>query len=440
VQAVSIKTELFVLQFIGSKKMKLYNLIIVLLLFLMVTSQNCIRDKKGFKNPVGADTTDVDTTDNDTTNNYPPFVLQKKTIDSFEFIDVKRTNDGQYIATSGKPVGKYGLLTKFDEQFNFLWSKNFPELLGGGYLTSSLALCSDGGYVYLTSIAGAKYICIKTDKNGEVVWQKKYDSPGARIGQVKQTRDNGYLIVGTKRGKVCYTQIDPDYCFECYLNYLIKTDSNGDTLWTKTLYDESSSQPRDLFGVAFVETADGFYIHSRSYEGELYLFKTDLNGNFEWNNGVVGGTHCFLLLHPETGIIIGTNRKYLETMNEVRLCYVDFDGNLIWQAEPFPQGEANSALFNSQNELVMLATFLNCQTVMFCFPETFQIWLRLYNSSGELLSQWLYEDKKMTRGKRIFMNESGNYIIIGQTGHLYSSYYFKSEGLIFLEVQSDCFD
>jgi len=405
--------------------MKFYNLIIVFLSILIMTSLNCIKDKNALINPI---------------NINPPYVLQKKTIESFEFIDIKRTKDGQYIAISGISVGEYGLLTKFDEQFNILWSKNFPELLPANYLFSSLALCADGGYIYVTPIASANIICIKTDINGEVEWHKQFDTPGAKVGQVKQTRDNGYLILGTKKGKVCYTQIDPDYCFDCDLNYLIKLDSNGDTLWTKTLYDESSSQPRDLFGVAFVETADGFYIHSRSYEGELKLFKADLNGNFVWRKGVVGGTHCLLLLHPETGIIIGTNRKYLETMNEVRLCYIDFDGNLIWQAEPFPQGEANSALFNSQNELVMLATFLNCQTVMLCFPDTYQIWLRLYNTTGELLSQWLYEDKKMTRGKRIFMNESGNYIIIGQTGHLYSSNHFKSEGLIFLEVQSDCFD
>ena len=88
---------------------------------------------------------------------------------------------------------------------------------------------------------------------------------------VQQTTDGGYVIAG---GTVADMNInDMDY-------YLIKTDSVGDTLWTKTYGGSGWDEAR-----AIQQTSDGGYI----IVGTTFLIKTDSEGNEEWINENING-------------------------------------------------------------------------------------------------------------------------------------------------------
>ncbi|HOZ29374.1 MAG TPA: hypothetical protein PLL66_00485, partial [Bacteroidales bacterium] len=93
----------------------------------------------------------------------------------------------------------------------------------------------DGGYVMMgrTDSYGAglnDIYLVKTDENGDVLWTKTYGGMGEeKIGWAMKhniilTKDGGFVIVG-------YTN---SYGNGDYDIFLIKTDINGDTLWTKT--------------------------------------------------------------------------------------------------------------------------------------------------------------------------------------------------------------
>src|SRR5690606_10926842 len=72
--------------------------------------------------------------------------------------------------------------------------------------------------------------------------------------------------------------------------YLLKTDLNGDTIWTKTY---GGSQNEEL--TSLKKTSDGGFIlcgYSKSFSNgskDCYLVKTNANGVLEWTNHF-GGT------------------------------------------------------------------------------------------------------------------------------------------------------
>ena len=95
-------------------------------------------------------------------------------------------------------------------------------------------------------------------------------SNGDRSSTVQQTTDGGYIISGITN------LID----LEGSDLYLIKTDGNGDTLWTRS-YGGTDLE----FGGFVQQTSDGGYVicgYTYSFgngDSDVYLIKTDGNGN-----------------------------------------------------------------------------------------------------------------------------------------------------------------
>jgi hypothetical protein len=110
-------------------------------------------------------------------------------------------------------------------------------------------------------------------------WERVYgpvSTPGLdRSCGVRQTVDGGYISVGS-----CYYPTSPNEQLQ-----LIKTDALGDTTWTR-VYGYSYTDR----GNAIEQTSDGGYIITGisqspalpSYEPQILLMKTDVNGDSVW--------------------------------------------------------------------------------------------------------------------------------------------------------------
>ncbi|MBA7608096.1 hypothetical protein ES703_15271 [subsurface metagenome] len=138
---------------------------------------------------------------------------------------VIETPDGGYV------VGGYRMLDnssavwllKTDAQGDTLWTRTFGD---GGEVGEWLDVTSEGGYIlagWTTSFGagGSDLWLIKTDENGDTLWTRTYGGTGwDRCRHVRQTPDGGYILTG-------YTD-----SYGAGLNdlWLIKTDANGDTL------------------------------------------------------------------------------------------------------------------------------------------------------------------------------------------------------------------
>lgn len=195
---------------------------------------------------------------------------------------VQQTSDGGYIVTGetssyGAGVDDmYVIMTSLDE--NNLITMTFGGK--GSDLGYSIQQTTDGGFIItgLTSSYGAgdfDVYLIKINAIGKTIWTKVIGGKKSDAGRsVQQTTDGGYIITGFTESLVEKENFDV---------YLIKTDAAGDTLWTKTFGGSGSD-----VGYSVQQTTDGGYIiagETSSFGNEsfdVYLIKTDFNGKTLW--------------------------------------------------------------------------------------------------------------------------------------------------------------
>jgi len=151
-----------------------------------------------------------------------------------------------------------------------LWTRTYGGPLGDA--GSSVRQTTDGGYVIggSTSSFGAgsyDFYLIKTGVSGDTVWTRTYGGSGWDMGRAaQQTADGGYIIAGTTRS---FGSGRRDV-------HLVKTNAEGDTLWTRTYGGSDEDECRCVR-----QTADGGYIvagSSRSFgagDDDVYLIKTN---------------------------------------------------------------------------------------------------------------------------------------------------------------------
>ena len=164
--------------------------------------------------------------------------------------------------------------------FGQSWEKTFGIILNN--YGSSVQQTTDGGYIIVGSTCTDSnsvshfydVYLIKTDGSGIEQWHKTFGGFSAEGGDdVKQTADGGYIITGSTAS----------FGNGGYDVYLIKTNSNGDSLWTKTF----GGIEFDV-GYSVQQTTDGGYIitgwtESFGVDGkDVYLIKTNSNGSQQW--------------------------------------------------------------------------------------------------------------------------------------------------------------
>ncbi len=164
------------------------------------------------------------------------------------------------------------------------WDKTFggPSADYG----SSVKQTSDGGYIIAGGtesfgVANMDVWLIKTNSTGHEEWNVTFNSSGRDYGHsVEQTSDDGYIIAGYTGPRAGEFDV-----------WLIKTDSSGNKLWDKTFGGAGDNR-----GHSVEQTSDGGYIitgRTGSHglgKADVWLIKTDSNGNEQWNK-TFGGSY-----------------------------------------------------------------------------------------------------------------------------------------------------
>ena len=173
-------------------------------------------------------------------------------------------------------------LIKTDAAGNRVWDRVYGGL--GADWVHSVRQTLDGGYIaagYTESYGagGRDAWLIRTDADGNLVWDKTYGGAKADMAaSVQLTDDGGYIVAG-------YTG---SYGAGGHDVWLVRTGPNGDTLWTRTFGDAGDDE-----GCSVQRTEDGGYIvvgTTESYgagKDDVWLVKTGPNGELDEGGGEV---------------------------------------------------------------------------------------------------------------------------------------------------------
>jgi hypothetical protein len=242
---------------------------------------------------------------------------------------VQQTSDGGFILlgwTESFDAREADVwLVKTDASGNIEWDRTF----GGSDRDkgSSVQQTSDGGFILVgyTESFGAGWEdvwLIKTDADGNKLWEKTFGGSGLDSGSsVQQTSDGGFILVGTTTS----------FGAGGFDVWLIKTDADGNKLWEKTF----GGSRRD-WSSSVQQTSDGGFIlvgYTTSFgAGDVWLIKTDANGNKQWDR-TFGGSDWdegWSVQQTSDGgfIIVGWTWSF--GAGDVWLIKTDANGNKQW--------------------------------------------------------------------------------------------------------------
>jgi hypothetical protein len=221
---------------------------------------------------------------------------------------------------------------------------------------------------------------------------------------VQQTNDNGYIMVGS-------TTVD-----ESHLDiYLIKTDPLGITEWTQIFGME---QATDEYGRSVRQTSDGGYIiagWTHTWSGrctDIWLIRTDSLGDTLWTK-IHGGTnydfaYCVEQTADEGYIITGYTGSYGALNHDVLLIRTDPQGNEEWTQTYGAWGDDAGYCVQQTSDLGYVVTGLKA------YPNG-SVWLIRTASNGFMMWDNTWGGSADDRGFSVRQTDDDGFIIAGQT-------------------------
>lgn len=251
--------------------------------------------------------------------------------------DVKQTLDNGYIITGSTSSFGQGNTDMYLVKLDSVGRKKFETSFGNynNEIGKSVVQLLDSSYVVVgytnsTGFGGYDIFLVKTDKHGNLVWQKTIGGSDWDFAySLQATSDGGFIIAGTTYS---YGHGNAD-------GYVVKTDANGNVTWTKTYGGANDDEFKSV-----IETSAGGYAltgYTKSYNdldsGDVWVFKLDAVGDSTWCKFYGGGKEDFgneIIQHPSGEYYIaGATQSYGVGLLDGYLLKLDNAGVLLLHQE-----------------------------------------------------------------------------------------------------------
>lgn len=240
--------------------------------------------------------------------------------------DMQQLDDNSFVvlATTDDDI----FLVRISSIGELMWKKRIGE---PGYEKSeSLALSSDGNIVMVGITSSNKpnkdIYLIKLNLDGDIIWEKTFDTGRDDISTDLIAVSDGYVICG-------YSYVpyfDSDF-------YIAKTDLDGNLDW-ETIYGEPnySEQAYDIVQ----SSNDGYFVVGRKRSNRYggFILKLDSQGNDISERLILNPDFSFWF----TNIVQSIDGNYVITGEEfccgniINLLKIDESLNTIWEQNYFP--------------------------------------------------------------------------------------------------------
>ncbi len=247
---------------------------------------------------------------------------------------VRQTSDGGYMVAGNQSISTSSnanfCLVKMDSSSNISWAKTY----GNAYINSLVDAIqtNDGGFMLAgnTRLNAANYelLLVKTDANGDTLYTKTFSSYRNEGAQsLIQTSDGGYLVAGS----------------QSILNggfgiCLLKLNASGDSTWSAFLHGPTQFHYETVRDIA--QTSDGGYILGGDYSfgqgwADFYLLKLDASGAIQWSKTYGTALNDYGMSVSQTtdgGYILGGNSATAPNISNLMLIRTNSIGDTLWTA------------------------------------------------------------------------------------------------------------
>lgn len=262
--------------------------------------------------------------------------------------DVKQTLDGGYIITGSTSSFGQGNTDMYLLKLDSMGQKVFQTTFGGvnNEIGKSIVQLADSSYVMVgytssSGVGGYDVFLVKTDKVGNLIWQKTIGGADWDFANSMDTiTGGGFIIAGTTYS---YGHGNAD-------GYVIKTDAMGDTLWTKTFGGLKDDEFKSV-----IQTADGNFAltgYTKSYGdslGDGWIFRIGILGDSIYSTSLGGSYYDVfndVIELPNTNLyFVGANKSQTSGANSVNWRHLIDNTNTVILNDFI--GNANTERYNS---------------------------------------------------------------------------------------------
>jgi hypothetical protein len=241
-------------------------------------------------------------------------------------------------------------------------------------------------------------------------WNKTFGGTGYDLGRsVQQTIDRGYILVGSTGS---YGEDGPDV-------WLIKTDANGNEQWNRTFggikTDDGYDVQQTTDGGYIIIGDYGVYLENTTLYGDAWIIKTDSNGNELWNKTFGGAAYDFASSGQQTTdggfIISGATSSYGSGGNDAWLIKTDLNGVMQWNKTYGGEGDESG---DSVQQTKDCGYIIAGDTSSFGAGSS-DVWIIKTDSNGN--EQWnkTFGGTQQDNGFSIRQTKDEGYIITGWT-------------------------
>ncbi len=320
--------------------------------------------------------------------------------------DVKQTADSGYIAVGSTfsneadPGVEYLWVIRTNAVGDTLWTKYFGNG-GGNDAAKSVEITHDGNFVVAGETGsysqdGLDAWILKLDSNGDAIWTQTYSGTKADAASSVIIDKKGYYVVtGYTKGVSGIRDA-----------LLLKYDSDGNLLWDRTYGGTNKEWMNDL-----CQTEDGNYVltgYTTSFgviSEDLYLIKTDENGDTVWTKTYGAAAdqngHGIDMIPGGGAIVAGWTGTFLSD-SDIWLLRIDEDGDTLW-TNTYHYGDWDQA-----NKVI--CTFNGGYLLSGKASGRFMA----MKTSEDGAVQWIENSLLNSVGQGIVQNTEGDYVIAGQ--------------------------
>jgi len=358
-------------------------------------------------------------------------IFSKKSTDAFRCV-VEVPAGGYMIAgyTSDSTVNDTdAYVVRMTTAGDTLWTKRINRAGNGKDLLYKVINTADGGFAFCgystsNSAGSDDAYFLKMDPAGNIEWSNTWGGTGKdRAQDIVQTADGGFAIAG-------YTTSPPAAYYDAFL---IRTNSSGDTLWTRR-YGNSGF---DDANTVVIHPDGGFVIGGQSSNGgaglDMYMVRLTGSGSVAWTKkfGTGGTDNIEHIIRQSDGTYIlagGTDDIGGLGGNDGYLVKTDSGGTVLWSKYygGNSQDDFHQVYRSSGGNFVLSGTSRSSGALE---PN---MWLLKTNSSGDSLWSQTYGGDNHDHGYSAVQASDGGYIFVGYS----SSFGFNSEDAYVVKTNS----